>query len=82
MQLMVGEGMAELSAGCGKCVIESEARIVHLIYPEGCFQASLVETGIMGYEGDGGYLVADVICSLHIREEYINNPLLQLLPDL
>ena len=82
VQLVVGEGMAELSARRGKRVIESVAGIVHLIYPEGCFQASFVETGIVGYEGNGGYLVADVICSLHIREEYINNPFLQLLPNL
>ena len=82
MQLMVGEGIAELSAGCCKCVVESVVGIVHLIYSEYSFQASFVETGIVGNEGDGGYLMADVICSLHVREEYIGNPFLQLLPYL
>jgi hypothetical protein len=78
---MVGEGMAELSAGCCKCVVESVAWIVHLIHSENSFQATFIETGIVGYEGNGGYLVPDVICILHIREEYINDPFLQQLPD-
>lgn len=82
VQLVVGEGMAELSARRGKRVIESVAGIVHLIYSEDRFQATLVETGIVGDEGNGGYLVADVICILRIREEYFDNPFLQLLPNL
>ena len=61
VQLVVGQGMAELSAGCGKCVVESVVGIVHLIYSEGCFQASFIETGIVGYEGDGGYPLPEVI---------------------
>ena len=56
VQLVVGEGMAELSARRGKRVIESVAGIVHLIYSEDRFQATLVKTGIVGYEGNGGYL--------------------------
>ena len=82
VQLVVGESMAELSARRAKRVIESVAGIVHLIYSEDRFQATLVETGIVGDEGNGGYLVADVICILRIREEYFDNPFLQLLPDL
>ena len=72
VQLVVGEGMAELSARRGKRVID----------PMDGPQATLVETGIVGDEGNGGYLVADVICILRIREEYFDNPFLQLLPDL
>jgi len=73
---MVGKGIAELSAGCCKCIVESVVWIVHLIHSEDCFQATLVETGIVGYKRNSSYLVPDVIYILHVREEYIGNPFL------
>ncbi len=82
VQLVIGEGMTELSASRSERIVESVVGIVHLIYLKSSFQATFIETGIVGYEGENGYLMPDVIRILRIWEEYINNPFLQLLPNL
>ena len=35
VKLVVGQRLAELSAGCYQCVIEQIVGVVHLIHPEG-----------------------------------------------
>ena len=50
MKLVIGQRMAELSAGCSKGIVEAIVGIVHLIYLEHRFQASFIETGIVSHE--------------------------------
>ena len=80
VELVIGQRMTKLSAGCCKGIVKTIVRIVHLIDLEHCFQASFIETGIMGYKRDRSYLVAKIIDRL-VREEYISNLFLQLRPD-
>ena len=61
VELMIGQRMTELSAGCCEGIVKAVVRIVHLIDFEHRFQASFIETGIMGHEGDGRYVVAEII---------------------
>ena len=42
--------MAELTAGCTKCVIKLIVGIVHLIDTEHCFETALVKGLVVGYE--------------------------------
>ena len=81
VKLMVGERMAELTAGSCKGVVETIVGIVHLIHSEHRFKATFIKTGIVGYEGDCGYLMSVVIYMLRIREEDFCNSFLQPLPD-
>ena len=61
MELVIGQRMAELSAGCCKGVVKAVIRIVHLIDLEHCFQTPFIETGIVGHKRDRSYLVAEII---------------------
>ena len=47
VELMIGQRMTELSAGCCE--------------------------GIVGYKGDGGYLIMYIIDCLQVREKHIGN---------
>ena len=71
VEVVIGQGVAELSAGGSKGVIESIVGIVHLIDLEHRFQAPFIEAGIMVHERNGSYLVAEIIDCLLVREEYI-----------
>ena len=81
VELVIGQRMAELSAGFCKGIVEAIVRIVHLIDLEHRFQASFIETGIVSYKRDGSYLVAKIIDYLLVREKYISYLFLQLLPN-
>ena len=81
VELMVGERMAELTAGSCKGVVETIVGIVHLIHSEHRFKATFIKTGIVGYEGDCGYLMSVVIYMLRIRKEDFCNSFFQPLPD-
>ena len=76
MELVIGQRMAELSAGCCKGIVEVVVRIVHLIDPEHSLQTSFIEAGIVGHKRNGSYLVADIIDRL-VREKHICNSFLQ-----
>ena len=71
MELVIGQRVAELSAGCCKGVVKAVIRIVHLIDLEHSFQTSFIEAGIVGHKGDGGYLIMYIIDCLQVREENI-----------
>ena len=79
MELMIGQRMAELSAGCCKGIVEAIVRIVHLIDLEHRFQASFIEAGIVSNKRNGSYLVAEIIDRL-VREKHVGDAFLQLLP--
>ena len=74
MELMIGQRMAELSAGCCEGIVEAIVGIVHLIGSEHCFQTTFIEAGIVGHEWNGSYLVAEIIDCLLVCEEYISYP--------
>ena len=61
VELMIGQRMTELSAGCCEGIVKAVIRIVHLIDLEHCFQAPFIETGIVGHKRDRSYLVVDII---------------------
>ena len=61
VELVIGQRMTKLSAGCGKGVVEVVVWIVLLIDFEHCFQTAFIEAGIVGYERDGSYPVAEII---------------------
>ena len=63
--------MTELSASCCKGVVEAIVGIVHLIDLEHRLQAAFIETGIVGYKGDGGYLIMYIIDCLQVRKKHI-----------
>ena len=71
MELVIRQGMAELSASCCKGVVESIVGIVHLIDLEYGFQTAFIEGGIVGHERDRSYLVTEIIDCLLVREENI-----------
>jgi hypothetical protein len=73
--------MAELSARRREGIVETVVAIVHLVNSENGPQAALVEAGIMGDEGNGGYLVPDTARLCLIREESVTDSFFQLLPD-
>ena len=50
LELMVRKTMAEMPPGGPQSVVELIFRIIHLIYPEHCFEAALVETGVVRHE--------------------------------
>jgi len=51
VELMVGESILEMAAGCGQGVIENVVRIVHLIDPVDCLEATSVKRRIVGNKG-------------------------------
>ena len=61
MELVIGQRLAELSACCCEGIVKTIVWIVHLIDLEHCFQASFIETGIVGHERDGCYLITEII---------------------
>ena len=73
MELVIGQRMTELSAGCCEGIVKTIVWIVHLIDLEHCFQTSFIEAGIVGYKGDGGYLIMYIIDCLQVREKHIGN---------
>ena len=73
VELMIGQRMTELSAGCCEGIVKAVVRIVHLIDPEHSLQAPFIEAGIVGYKGDGGYLIMYIIDCLQVREKHIGN---------
>ena len=50
MQLVVGQAMAEMTAGCCQRIEKHIIRVVHLIHPEHLFQAAFIETAVMRNE--------------------------------
>ena len=61
MQLVIRQRQAELSAGGSQGIVEAVVGIVHLVRSKYGFQTAFIETGIMSDEGQGGYLVSDII---------------------
>lgn len=49
LELVVGEGAAEVAAGGCEGVVEGVIGVVHLVAAEGCSEAGAVETGVVGY---------------------------------
>ena len=60
MQLVIGQRMAEQSAGSREGVVETIVGVVHLIDLKHSLQAAFVEAGVMGHERDGSYKVSPV----------------------
>ena len=58
VELMIGQRMTELSAGCCEGIVKAVVRIVHLIDSEHSFQTTFIEAGIMSHEWDSGNLVS------------------------
>lgn len=56
LELMVGEERAQLSSGGSAGAVEFVVGIFHLVHLEYCLQASFVEGGIVGYQGQPLYL--------------------------
>ena len=50
LQLVVGQAMAEMTAGCCQRIEKHIIRVVHLIHPEHLFQAAFIETAVMRYK--------------------------------
>ena len=50
MQLVVGQAMTEMTAGCCQRIEKHIIRVVHLIHPEHLFQAAFIETAVMRYK--------------------------------
>ena len=73
LQLVIRQRMTELPTGSSQGIVEAIVRIVHLIDLEHCFQAAFIEVGIVGYKGDGGYLIMYIIDCLQVREKHIGN---------
>ena len=71
MKLMIGQRMAELSAGCRQGIVEAVVGIVHLIRLKCRFQTAFIKSGIVSHEGDSGNLVSHIIQFL-AREEYVS----------
>ena len=61
VKLVIGQRMAELSAGGCKGIVKTVVWIIHLIDLEHCFQTSFIEMGIVGHERDGCYLITEII---------------------
>ena len=61
LQLMIGQRLAELSAGCCQGIVETVIGIVHLIHLEHGLQTTFIKAGIMSNKGQGSYLVSYVI---------------------
>ena len=61
MELVIGQRMTELSAGCCEGIVKTIVWIVHLIDLEHCFQTSFIEAGIVSHKRNGSYLVAEII---------------------
>ena len=80
VKLVIGQRMAELSAGCSKCIVKAVIWIVHLIDLEHSFQTSFIEAGIVGNEGNGSYLVVEIIDCLLVREKHVGDAFLQFFP--
>ena len=59
VKLVIRQRVTKLSACCCKGIVKTIVRIIHLIDLEYRFQASFIETGIVGYERNGCYLVAN-----------------------
>ena len=79
VELVVRQCMAELPTGCSERVEETVVGVVHLIDLENRFQASLIETCIMGNEWDrtqpfvqarGLLLLRCLIGKEHIRQAF------------
>ena len=51
LQLVIGQGMAELPTGCSQGIVEAIVRIVHLIHLEYGFQTTFVKAGIVSHKG-------------------------------
>ena len=66
MELVIGQRMAELSAGGCKGIVKTVVWIVHLIDLEHSFQTSFIEAGIVGHKRNGSYLVAEIINCLQL----------------
>ena len=81
MELVIGQRMTELSAGCCQGIVDLVVGIIHLIRLKCRFQTTFVKSGIVSHEGDSGYLVSVIIWFL-VREEYVNDASFQLLPHL
>ena len=82
VELVVRQRVSELSAGGSKGIIETIIRVIHLVHLEHSFQATFIETCVMGHEWDGGYQVTSIVKRQLIREKHIGNLFLQLLPYL
>ena len=67
VKLVIGQRMTKLSACCCKGIVKTIVRIIHLIDLECRFQAAFIEAGIVGYERDRSYLVAEIIDCLFVR---------------
>ena len=50
MQLVVGQAVTEMTAGCCQRIEKHIIRVVHLIHPEHLFQAAFIETAVMRHE--------------------------------
>lgn len=50
MQLVVGQAVTEMTAGCCQCIKKHIIRVVHLIHPEHLFQAAFIETAVMRHK--------------------------------
>ena len=50
VELMVGECILEMTAGCGQGVIENVIRVIHLIYAVNSLETAFVKTGIVGHK--------------------------------
>ena len=76
MQLVIGQRMAEQSAGSREGVVETIVGVVHPVDFKRSLQASFIEAGIVGYKWNRGYEVSSVVeCQLFV-EEYIGNAVL------
>ena len=80
VELVVWQRMSELAAGSCEGIVETVVGIIHLVHLEHRFQATFIETGIVGYEGNGGYQFTAVVKWQLIRKEHIGNLFFQLLP--
>ena len=65
--------MAKLSAGGCEGIVKAIVRIVHLVHLEHCFQATFIETGIMGHKGNARHVGL-------FRGKYLSDVLLHLSP--
>ena len=51
LQLMVRQIVAEMSSGGSQSIVESISRVIHLISLEDFLQAPLIETAVVGHQG-------------------------------
>ena len=73
LQLVIGQRLAELSAGSCQRIVETVVGIVHLIDFEYGLQTTFIKAGIMSHKGQGSYLVSYVILVVSIVISHISN---------